>query len=507
MIESGALEQAYAKLETTYAVSAVTGGEALSSSDAIRHQEMTINSKKNREVSKEKRGTPDAAQSLPRRQTQGWTLPTILWEPSGSLGTPSNVAKFLKAAFGSQHAITSGLATLIAASPAPTAGGASLDAVTGLSVGDLAVVTMPDGTREITKVKTIGVTTGTPPTAAAAALAGAGAGNVENGTHSYRVVFVSASGDSQAGTVSNTVTVVDKTANGKVSLTAIQVGPAGTTARKIYRTAAGNAVTGPWKLLTTIADNTTLIYEDNTADASLTTTLSLVYAVTFYDVSTAPDAADAFVAGVTFTQTSLITDSLSLYKYYNAGGFAQAGWGCVVEQLVASFDGTMEVKLNLSGPAGRYADNSTGTIQAKPAAHTTLGSPVGGMVGHFHDGTSRFEVLSVEITQANMLELRNRELGTAWASGIAGRTDQRNVRVKVRFWLEDLGLIDRANNVSRGTLRLLVGDTNGSMVGAFMPSVEFEIPDVDASNGLKEVEIEGYAYAVAGNDALTMGEL
>lgn len=99
-----------------------------------------------------------------------------------------------------------------------------------------------------------------------AALAGAGAGNVDNGAHRYVVTFVTADGETEAGTVSSSVTVADKTANGKVSLSDIQIGGSNVTARKIYRTTAGGAT---YLLLTTINDNVTTIYTDNTADASL----------------------------------------------------------------------------------------------------------------------------------------------------------------------------------------------------------------------------------------------
>ena len=51
-----------------------------------------------------------------------------------------------------------------------------------------------------------------------------------------------------------------------VALSGIQTGPAGTTARKVYRTAAGGA---QLKLLTTISNNTTTTFSDTVADASL----------------------------------------------------------------------------------------------------------------------------------------------------------------------------------------------------------------------------------------------
>ena len=95
---------------------------------------------------------------------------------------------------------------------------------------------------------------------------GSGAGNVDNGMHRYVVTCVTSDGDTQAGDVSSSVTVADKTVNGKVSLSAIPVGGSIVTSRKIYRTAAGGSTC---LLHTTIADNTTTTYADNTADSSL----------------------------------------------------------------------------------------------------------------------------------------------------------------------------------------------------------------------------------------------
>jgi uncharacterized phiE125 gp8 family phage protein len=97
-------------------------------------------------------------------------------------------------------------------------------------------------------------------------LSPAAAGNVDNGVHRYLVTFVTATGETQAGTTSAAVTVVDKAINGKVSLTAIPLGGSSVTARKLYRTAAGGSV---WMLLATISNNTATTYTDNIADASL----------------------------------------------------------------------------------------------------------------------------------------------------------------------------------------------------------------------------------------------
>lgn len=105
------------------------------------------------------------------------------------------------------------------------------------------------------------------PTAPTAALASPAApGNVTNGAHRYLVTFVTASGETDAGAASSAVTVADKTVNGQVSLTSIPLGGGLVTARKIYRTAAAGST---YLLLATISDNTTTVYTDNVADASL----------------------------------------------------------------------------------------------------------------------------------------------------------------------------------------------------------------------------------------------
>jgi hypothetical protein len=101
-------------------------------------------------------------------------------------------------------------------------------------------------------------------TLAAALESPAVAGNVDDGAHKYSVVFYNAAG-STTGLATVTVTVADKSVNGKVRLT-LPLGPTGTTGRKIYRTAAaGTALL----LLDTVADNTTTTYLDNLADSTL----------------------------------------------------------------------------------------------------------------------------------------------------------------------------------------------------------------------------------------------
>ncbi len=104
------------------------------------------------------------------------------------------------------------------------------------------------------------------PDAVAAALIAATPGNVDDGAHRYLATFITADGETQAGTVSAAVTIVDKAVAGQVALTGIPLGGAAVTARKLYRTAAAGST---YLLLATLANNTATTYTDNTADASL----------------------------------------------------------------------------------------------------------------------------------------------------------------------------------------------------------------------------------------------
>lgn len=107
------------------------------------------------------------------------------------------------------------------------------------------------------------------PTASAptvALISPAAAGNVDNGAHRYRVTFVTSAGQTDAGDISEAITVADKTVNGKVTVSNIPIGGPSVTSRTLYRTAAGDST---YLLLATISDNTTTSYTDNIADASL----------------------------------------------------------------------------------------------------------------------------------------------------------------------------------------------------------------------------------------------
>ncbi|MEP7335841.1 MAG: hypothetical protein ABI717_08685, partial [Actinomycetota bacterium] len=93
------------------------------------------------------------------------------------------------------------------------------------------------------------------PVTAPSASESADAGTL-SGTYRYAVSFVAAS-ESALGVSTSPITV----SSHKIALSSIPIGPAGTTARKVYRKLG----TGTFELVTTISDNTTMTFLDNAA--------------------------------------------------------------------------------------------------------------------------------------------------------------------------------------------------------------------------------------------------
>lgn len=101
-------------------------------------------------------------------------------------------------------------------------------------------------------------------TPAAPTVADSGVAGNPNGTYRYKIVFVTALGNTGwYANLSSQIVVVSK----QIDLSNIPVGTTGVvTSRQIYRNATGSNI---YKFVATIADNTTTTYRDNVADGSL----------------------------------------------------------------------------------------------------------------------------------------------------------------------------------------------------------------------------------------------
>lgn len=138
-----------------------------------------------------------------------------------------------------------------------------------------------------------------PPATGLTATAAAGAG-VTAGTHSYKVTFVTAGGETDAGVVSNQVTTA--AGNLQVNITALPVGNQYVTARKIYRTVAGD--TGSYLLQQTVANNTATTATDNTADGALGAAIPTTNNALDTRLSIVQPGPIAIVTGADFTDAS-----------------------------------------------------------------------------------------------------------------------------------------------------------------------------------------------------------
>ncbi len=98
------------------------------------------------------------------------------------------------------------------------------------------------------------------------ALAGAGAGLVTTGTHSYKLQFNDAVGHSLQSALKSNVVTTDEATNGQVTVT-VPAFPAGAVSANVFRTAAGDA--GNYKLVNASPILAAGDYTDNIADGTL----------------------------------------------------------------------------------------------------------------------------------------------------------------------------------------------------------------------------------------------
>ncbi|MDR7535493.1 MAG: hypothetical protein QN183_03885 [Armatimonadota bacterium] len=86
------------------------------------------------------------------------------------------------------------------------------------------------------------------------------------GTYSWKVTFVTAAGAESAGSPATGAVALS---NQSGSLTNIPLGAAAIVKRRVYRTRAGQAATGPWFFVGEIPDNSTQTYLDTRVDGEL----------------------------------------------------------------------------------------------------------------------------------------------------------------------------------------------------------------------------------------------
>jgi hypothetical protein len=226
-----------------------------------------------------------------------------------------------------------------------------------------------------------------PPGALTAALAGAGAGALGTGLYKYKVSLVNATGETNAGTANAGTTVVDYTTDGKISLTGIPTGGAGTTARKLYRTKVGGStyylhVSGTAAL----ADNVTTTYTDNTADATRSATVEPTFNTTGSQQGTPDPTTGGRTLCGTGPRTTVWTSTKTARSWYSPAGIADPV-GNIWEWLGQFFGGLRGGWAGVGGTVGGSTGWSSGSgYNEGDAAYNFLGQSYNPDSGGYTEG-------------------------------------------------------------------------------------------------------------------------
>lgn len=145
-------QQIFVKVEAAFKDTTYTGFAA---TDAILARTVGITAAHNRVPNREKRSTPDYVTDLPRLMSAAWNL-SAAWQPSGTIGIESDLAPLFTALQGTKRVSGSGVTTTVASGGAVS--GAVLASATGLTVGDVVIVTTSAG-REATRIASINTNT------------------------------------------------------------------------------------------------------------------------------------------------------------------------------------------------------------------------------------------------------------------------------------------------------------------------------------------------------------
>ncbi len=171
------------------------------------------------------------------------------------------------------------------------------------------------------------------------------------GTYYYRITLVTADGETEMGVLSGSVAPSGQ----QVNLSNIPIGPSKVTARKIYRTNADSGFNGYTDMyfVATINNNTTTVYTDNIADASLG----------------AAGPGNNTTGGGFYINSNrfLESNSLNLSLGYNSGGATGSG------ELYNTFIGPYTGYSNTSGYHNTFLGTKTGWKNTTGYFNTFIG--------------------------------------------------------------------------------------------------------------------------------------
>ena len=189
----------------------------------------------------------------------------------------------------------------------------------------------------------------------------------------------------------------------------------------------------------------------------------------------APASGDAVKGGITYVLTTDLAVSLTIAHYLS--GFKRELLGAGVNQVTLGFDANEEPRMTVSGPA---KEQLSGTTQAQPGAFTTVGgNPPSGLVGELLIGNTSYLFKNLEVSLANGLAVRNSEYGVNGATELY-RQGRREITLSLEAFAEtEATLYDLAEAGTNVSVLKQTGRTEGSIVGLYLPKVEFKVGETD----------------------------
>ena len=228
------------------------------------------------------------------------------------------------------------------------------------------------------------ITTEPAPGAQTATNGGAGTNALNASSYSWKVVYVTAAGHTEAGTVSNAITVNPAT-QAAPSIT-LPIGSNFVTARELYRNKASDQT--HWFLVDTINDNASVAYLDNIADSALGAAAPSTNTTANPKLLLSPSAANRGGISQDATTTTITSAALTINDLgFNGVNIIQPDGGVDTSILTsgsltlkgASFDNLLAFRQEngtITAPTKTLNNDVLGTIYFKGTG--PAGAPVDG---------------------------------------------------------------------------------------------------------------------------------
>lgn len=217
----------------------------------------------------------------------------------------------------------------------------------------------------------------------------------------------------------------------------------------------------------------------------------------------APAAADTVKNGVTYSFANELPTSFSFAHYLPDVSVEMHG--CVIDKLNLMFDANDEVRFSASCPAKERLRPA----QTVPAAFTTVGTPITGIIGAFLLNGTAYQIMKASIAIGNAEAMQNDIYGTDRSQG-AYRNGERVVTLAIDARVtNDLALVTAAEAAGDNVVFIQCNSVEGKNIAVYMPRAEFDVPLTPDGSGALTYSFTGIAKetvsgiggsATAGND-------